>query len=84
MKNLINYINESIKQLPNGKKGIIVFDIDDTLLKSNPNIIAVYKCEPGKPEKRLSTTEFAKDPDTEDQDKQDWFDYREFKNPYKV
>lgn len=84
MKKLANYINESIKQLPNGKKGIIVFDIDDTLLKSNPNIIAVYKCEPGKPEKRLSTTEFAKDPDAEDPDKQDWFDYREFKNPYKV
>ena len=79
-----NYIDESIKQLPNNKTGIIVFDIDDTLLKSNPDKIAVYKNEPGKPEKRLTTTEFAKDPDAEDPNKVNWFDYREFSNPYKV
>lgn len=80
----MNYINESNKKLVCKTTGIIVFDIDDTLLKSNPDTIAVYKCEPGKPEKRLTTTEFANDPDAEDPNKVDWFDYREFSNPYKV
>ena len=42
MKLISQYIKESIKKL-NGKTGIIVFDIDDTLLKVNPNIIKIYK-----------------------------------------
>ena len=39
MKSLTQFINEAIKQLPKSVTGIIVFDIDDTLLKVNPDII---------------------------------------------
>jgi hypothetical protein len=41
-------IKESIKKLSKDVKGIIVFDIDDTLLKANPKVIGVWKREPGK------------------------------------
>lgn len=84
MKSLQVYIFEKIKTLPDSVKGLIVFDIDDTLLKSNPETIGVYKKEPGKPEKRLTTEDFAKDPDAADPDKKSWFDYREFRDPVKV
>lgn len=84
MKSLIQYITERIKDLPKSITGLIVFDIDDTLLKSNPTIIGVYKKEPGKTEIRLSTEEFAKDPDAGDPSKKSWFDYREFNDPVKV
>ena len=39
MKPLIDYINEAIKKLPRNIKGIIVFDIDDTLLQADDKII---------------------------------------------
>lgn len=84
MKSLIQYIIERVKDLPKSITGLIVFDIDDTLLKSNPTIIGVYKKEPGKAEIRLSTEEFAKDPDAGDPSKKSWFDYREFNDPVKV
>ena len=84
MKSLIQYITERVKDLPKSITGLIVFDIDDTLLKSNPTIIGVYKKEPGKAEIRLSTEEFAKDPDAGDPSKKSWFDYREFNDPVKV
>ena len=84
MKSLILYINEKIKELPNSVKGLIVFDIDDTILKVDPSLMGVYKKEPGKQEIRLTTDEFAKDPDAEDPNKRDWFDYRDFKDPMKV
>ena len=48
MKSLILYINEKIKELPDSIKGLIVFDIDDTILKVNPNLMKIYKKEPGK------------------------------------
>ena len=84
MKSLIQYITERVKDLPKSITGLIVFDIDDTLLKSNPATIGIYKKEPGKPEKRLTTEEFAKDPDAGDPSKKSWFDYREFNDPVKV
>ena len=84
MKSLIIYINEKIKDLPDSVKGLIVFDIDDTILKVDPALMKVYKKEPGKPEIALTTEEFAKDPDAEDQDKRSWFDYRDFRDPVKV
>ena len=66
MKDLVQYIKESlllerIKPLPNNIKGLIVFDIDDTILKVDSKLMSVYKNEPGKPEQKLSTEEFAKD-----------------------
>ena len=84
MKDIYTYIFERIKDLPETIKGLIVFDIDDTLLKVDPTLMGVYKKEPGKSEVRLTTDEFAKDPDAEDPSKKDWFDYRDFKDPVKV
>lgn len=84
MKSITNYIFEKIKDLPNSVKGLIVFDIDDTILKVDPNMMSIYKKEPGKSEIKLSTEEFAKDHDAEDPNKRDWFDYRDFKDPVKV
>ena len=84
MKSLEVYIIEKIKELSSNVKGLIVFDIDDTILKVNPSLIGVYKKEPGKDEIRLTTDEFAKDPDAEDDAKKSWFDYRDFRDPIKV
>ena len=84
MKNLTTYIFERIKSLPKSIKGLIVFDIDDTILKVDSSLMGVYKNEPGKPEVRLTTDEFAKDSDAGDPSKKSWFDYRDFQNPIKV
>ena len=84
MKSLTQFINEAIKQLPKSVTGIIVFDIDDTLLKVNPDIIKIYKTVPGETEIGLSTEEFAKDPDAADPTKKSWFDLRDFRDPVKV
>lgn len=84
MKSLQVYIFEKIKDLPSSVKGLIVFDIDDTILKVNPAVMGVYKKEPGKAEIRLTTDEFAKDPDANDPNKRSWFDYRDFRDPLKV
>ena len=64
MKSLILYINEKIKELPESIKGLIVFDIDDTILKVNPNLMKIYKKEPGKDEIALNV-EDTKDPTKE-------------------
>lgn len=84
MKSLVQYIFEKIRPLPPRIKGIIVFDIDDTLLKSDPQVIGVYKKVPGEAEIRMTTDEFAKDPDAKDPNKRKWFDYREFRDPVRV
>ena len=83
MKSLIEYINETIKKLPSSVSGLIVFDIDDTLLKVKPNSIKIYKKDPntGK-ETSLSTEEFAVDPDVINH--HDWFDFRDFHDETKV
>ena len=84
MRSLKEYIVEKIKDLPPSVKGIIVFDIDNTILKVDASAISIYKHEPEKPEVALSTDEFAKDPDANDPDKRTWFDYRDFNDPIKV
>lgn len=89
MKDLVQYIKESlllerIKPLPSSVKGLIVFDIDDTLLKVDTDVLKVYKRIPGKPEQILTTEEFAKDPDAADPNKKSWFDFRDFRDPIKV
>lgn len=83
MKSLVQYLEESIKKLHN-KQGIIVFDIDDTLLKSDSNIIKIYKKKPGEEEISLTTAEFANDTDAEDPKHKDWYDYRDFEDPDKI
>ena len=84
MKNLQTYIFEKIKNLPKTIKGLIVFDIDDTILKVDSSKISVYKKEPGKKEVALSTDEFAKDPDAGDPSKKSLFDFRDFNDHLKV
>ena len=84
MKSIIDYIYEAIKQLPKSVKGIIVFDIDDTLLKVNPDVIKIYKKDENGNEISLTTEEFAKDPDASDPNKINLFDLRDFRDPVKV
>lgn len=84
MISLLQYINERVKDLPSSVKGLIVFDIDDTLLRVKKGSMNVYKKVPGKKEVMLTTDEFAKDPDASDPNKRNWFDYRDFRDPLKV
>lgn len=76
-------LNEKIEDLKN-KKGILVCDIDDCLLKADPNSIGIWKIKDGK-ETRLTTEQFAKDPES----KKPYppgvnFDLREFRDPKRV
>lgn len=83
MKSLNQYITEKIHDLPEGVRGLVVFDIDDTLLQCDPNSIHIYKKDPytGK-ETVLTTSQFALDPDAHNH--KEWFDYREFNDDEKV
>lgn len=83
MKSLSQYIYEKINNLPKHISGLIVFDIDDTLLKVDSSLMCVYK-KTLNGEIALSTEEFAKDPDSEDPSKRNLFDFRDFNNPIKV
>lgn len=83
MKQITTYILEKIRELPKTIKGLIVFDIDDTLLKVDPKMMSIYKNVDGK-EVKLSTSDFAKDPDAADPNKRYMFDLRDFRDPVKV
>lgn len=75
---------EHPQSLHGNESGLIVFDIDDTLLKANVKDFHIYKKVDGK-EIALTTDEFAKDPDAVDPDKlHKLFDYRDFGTPEKV
>lgn len=65
---------------------LLVLDIDDTIVKTNADMIGVWKRYPDGTEKRLSTSEFAEDPDSIDGGKSSnvIFDYREFGDEEKV
>ncbi len=65
---------------------LLVLDIDDTIVKTNADMIGVWKRYPNGTEKRLSTSEFAEDPDSVDGGKSAnvIFDYREFGDEEKV
>lgn len=85
------------RDLPENTKGILVMDIDDCLVKANPNVIKCYKSVNGV-EKAISTAEFATDKDKaamgknvkmynlpEDAPKTGIaFSIRDFRNPEKV
>ena len=79
--NEIANIVEAIHEPPAGKKGCLVLDIDDTLLRADTSKIGIWKEKPGEAPKRLSSDEFAKDPDATHEE---WFSYREFRDPEKV
>lgn len=84
MKHLKQFIQEAIQHLPRGKTGIVVFDIDDTLIRADEDVMSICKFVDGdrKYKINLSTKEFAKDPDAKDH--KDWFDFSDFQNPQKV
>ena len=89
MKYLVKYIKESlilerIKPLPNSVNGLIVFDIDDTLIHTDEDVMSIGKFINVDRKNRisLSTKEFAKDPDAKEH--KEWFDFSDFQNPQKV
>ena len=84
MKHLKQFIQEAIQHLPYGKTGIVVFDIDDTLIHTDEDVMSIGKFINGDRKNRisLSTEEFAKDPDARDH--KNWFDFSDFQNPHKV
>ena len=86
MESLYKYIYESINHLKNGITGIIVFDIDDTLLRCDMNDIKIIKHPNGDMSKSiiLTTDQYAKDKDAGVPSKLKWFDLSDFKNPKKV
>lgn len=88
-------ISEMEKDLKNKQTGILVLDIDDTLLKANPDVIKIYKSVDGK-EQAISTEQFATDKDKKAMGKNVKmygtvppatgiaFSIREFRDPEKV
>ena len=84
MKHLNQFIKETIHHLPYGKTGIVVFDIDDTLIHTDEDIMSIGKFINGDRKNRisLSTKEFAKDQDAKEH--KEWFDFSDFQNPQKV
>ena len=84
MKYLNQFIQEAIQHLPYGKTGIVVFDIDDTLIQTDKDVVSIGKFINGDRKNKISisTEEFAKDPDAKDH--KNWFDFSDFQNPQKV
>ena len=95
--NQVLEIIDEERDLKDNKKGILVLDIDDTLIRANPNVIKCYKSVDGV-EQPLTTAQFATDKDkeamgknvvyynkTEDAPKKGIaFSIREFRDPQKV
>ena len=59
----LELVKEETKPLKDGKKGCVLVDIDDCILKADGSQISIIKRKPGESEKRLSSEEYAKDPD---------------------
>jgi len=74
---------ESPRHLGHDETGLIVFDIDDTLLRADTSDFYIYKRTP-RGIIPLTTTEYAHDPDAGDPSRKDLFDFRDFRNPTKV
>jgi len=71
---------EEIKP-PKGK-GIIIFDIDDTLVKGAG--VQIYKRKAGEKEKALTPEQFAKEDVKKERANGVIYDYRDFDNPKKM
>lgn len=83
--NLLNIFRNVLaeEKLPEGKTGILLLDIDDTLLKSDSRDIKIYRKLPtDKVEVPLTSAEYAKEHVTKDTKK--YYDYRDFRDPQKV
>ena len=61
MKTLKQFIQEAIQRLPYGKTGIVVFDIDDTLIQADEDVMSIGKYVNGDRKNKISisTEEFA-------------------------
>lgn len=77
---VINIVEET-KPIKEGT-GCILLDIDDCLLQADSKAIGIWKNKPGEKPVRLSSEQYAKDPDAATH--KDWFDYKEFRDPKKV
>lgn len=75
-------ISEEVKPLQKGQKGALVCDIDDCLLRADGSLIGIWKEKPGEQPIRLSSEQYAKDPDAATH--KEWFNYKEFRDPEKV
>lgn len=62
--------------------GCVLLDIDDCLLQADSSSIGIWKNKPGEKPVRLSSEQYAKDPDAATH--KEWFDYKEFRDPEKV
>ena len=78
---IINIVEE-IHEPPAGKRGCLVLDIDDTLLHADSSLIGIWKEKPGETPIRLTSEQYAKDPDAGVH--KEWFSYKEFRDPEKV
>lgn len=77
---VINIVEE-IKEVKDGE-GVLVCDLDDCLLQADSSSIGVWKEKPGEKPIRLSSEQYAKDPDAATH--KEWFNYKEFRDPEKV
>lgn len=77
----IEIILEETRPIKEGT-GCVLLDIDDCLLQADKNSIGIWKREPGKEPIRLSSEEYAEDPDSATH--KEWFSYEEFRDPQKV
>lgn len=74
-------LNE-VKEVPKGKKNVILFDIDDTLLTANN--IYIWKIEPDGKTIKLTPDEYAKEPKEKEKARGVKYDYKEFRDPKTV
>lgn len=77
----IETILEETRPIKEGS-GCVLLDLDDCLLQADKNSIGIWKNKPGEKPVRLSSEEYAKDPDAATH--KEWFDYKEFRDPEKV
>lgn len=83
--NVLNILKRALSEekLPDGKTGILLLDIDDTLLKSDSSLLKIYRKLPtDKEEVALTSAEYAKEHVTPETKK--YYDYRDFRDPKKV
>lgn len=83
--NVLNILKNALNEekLPENKTGILLLDIDDTLLKSDSSLLKIYRKLPtDKKEVPLTSEEYAKEHVTSETKK--YYDYRDFRDPKKV
>lgn len=80
--NLINKLLNEASPLSKGKKGVIVCDLDDTLIVAQN--IFIHKILPDGKIVKLTPDEYAKDPDKKNKTSGIKYSYEEFRDPEKV